>query len=307
MTARTFAATALAYLVVGCAAVSPGQQSSRPLVFPTFEEPQPAPAKSGFLDIGRARLLYSDTGGKGEPVVLLHPATGSIRSWSYQQPALAAAGYRVLTYSRRGHAGSEIEAGTNGGVAADDLKKLLDHLQMERAHLVGVAAGGIYSTDFALAHPGRVRSLTIVGSLVAVNDPQHMKQSSLLRPKQFETLPSEFKELGPQYRATNPKGVARWIELEQENTISPATTAQMRPALLSQMTVQALSTLRVPVLLMTGDADLYTPPPMLARLAQNISGAQTQVIEGSGHSPHWERPDAFNATLLGFLKSLRPS
>jgi pimeloyl-ACP methyl ester carboxylesterase len=258
-------------------------------------------ARQGTLEVEGARLLFSDSGGAGTPVVLLHPATGNIRSWIHQQPVLAAAGYRVIVYSRRGHAGSPVSDQSVHVAAATDLQRLLDHLGAGRVHLVGVAAGGIYAADFALAFPSRVRSLAIAGSIVAVADPEYMKESNALRPPEFDRLPSWFRELGAQYRASDPAGVDQWLATEAANEVSPATSAQARPPLLTRITLKALSSLEIPVLLLTGDADLYTPPAMLARLANSIPGSSTVVIDGSGHSPHWERPDDVNRALLQFL------
>lgn len=294
-TSVTFVALALS----ACAAFANSDLGS-----PVQAVPSPAAARTGVVEVDAARLPYTDTEGKGEAVVFLHPATGNIRSWGYQQPALAAAGYRVITYSRRGHAGSETLTGSQAISAAADLEKLLNHLGVSRAHLVGVAAGGIYATDFALARPERVRSLTIAASIVAISDVQYMRESSALRPEGFDRMPSEFRELGPQYRATSPAGVAQWQAIERENGISPATSAQQRPPLMSRLDLPALSSLRAPVLLIAGSADLYSPPAMFARMARQIAGSSVTVLEGSGHSPHWERPDEFNAALLRFLRGL---
>lgn len=288
-------------LVAGCAGYAP-KPYERPLTYPPIQEPQPAPAQSGLADLGAVRLAYTDTGGPGEAVVLLHPATGSLRSWPHQQPALYAAGFRVVTYSRRGHAGSDIGDPKQRGTAAGDLAQLLDHLGIQKAHLVGVAAGGIYATDFTLAFPQRVHKLVIANSIVAIGDAAYMQENTALRPKGFDQMPPEFRELGAQYRAGNPAGVRRWLQIEEENAISPATMAQTRQPPINQLTLAALATIRTPTLLITGDADLYTPPAMLARLAAQIPRVQARVLEGSGHSPHWERPDAFNATVIGFLQ-----
>src|SRR5712692_2529522 len=68
--------------------------------------PPQAPAKEAIAQLGDARLWFWDTGGSGEPMVLLHPAAGSGLIWGYQQPVFAKAGYRVISYSRRGYYGS---------------------------------------------------------------------------------------------------------------------------------------------------------------------------------------------------------
>ena len=62
----------------------------------------------GMADLGNVRLAYWDTGGSGEAIVFLHPGSGSAEFYPYQQPVFARAGYRVISYSRRGQCGSDL-------------------------------------------------------------------------------------------------------------------------------------------------------------------------------------------------------
>src|SRR5689334_12789341 len=73
--------------------------------FAPIPMPAQVPAKEGVAPVAGTHLAYWDTGGNGPAIVLLHPATGTARIWSYQQPVLAKAGFRVIAYSRRGYAG----------------------------------------------------------------------------------------------------------------------------------------------------------------------------------------------------------
>jgi pimeloyl-ACP methyl ester carboxylesterase len=247
-------------------------------------------------------LSYLDAG-SGVPVVLLHSATGSSRVWEHQLPALTRAGYRVIAYDRRGHGESVARpaTGSTAMTAADDLEALAAHLGLARFHLLGTAAGGIVATDYALSFPGRLRSLVVANSLVGVQDDSYAALGRRLRPSpQFDALPPDFRELGPAYRAANPEGVARWLELERtsrpEGTRPPAIGSK------SKATFAALEGLRVPTLMLTGDADLYTPPPVLQLFAQRLPDVRTVVIDGAGHSAYWEQPEVFNRAVLDFIR-----
>src|ERR1700736_3679433 len=100
-------------------------------------------AHEAYAGLPGVRIFYRDTGGSGVPVVFLHAATGSSRVWDYQIPAFRMAGYRVIAFDRRGWGRTVSKAGEpQASTAADDLLGLLDHLSIERAHLVGTAAGG---------------------------------------------------------------------------------------------------------------------------------------------------------------------
>jgi pimeloyl-ACP methyl ester carboxylesterase len=268
--------------------------------------PEPVQAAEGMADLGEVQIKYWDTGGNGEAVVLLHPATSNALGWGYQQPVLAKAGYRVISYSRRSHAGSSVGPLDNRGIASEDLRRVLDVLKVDRFHALGVAAGGIYAIDFALSHPKRVLSLAIAGSIIAIGDDAYMGRSSALRPRGFEAMPPEFRELGPNYRAGDPQGVQRWKLIESANTPAPVGGAAARQGTLNAITLASLKALTMPILLTTGDADLYTPPAMLHELASSLQSPQVAVFHGAGHSVHWEQPTAFNTLVLDFLRANRP-
>jgi pimeloyl-ACP methyl ester carboxylesterase len=243
-------------------------------------------------EIGGAKIWYEDSGGAGIPLVLLHAGTGSTKMWLHQVPAFTAAGYRVVAYDRRGHG----QSGPGQGVAVDDLLLLLDRLKINSTHLLGTAAGGIAAFDFALAFPERLRSLIVANSIGGVQDPDYLELQALLRPKpQFDALPAEVRELGPSYRAANPDGVRRWVELE--NAAPPPKVATR-----NRITFALLEKIRTPTLLMTGDADLYTPPSVLKLFTDRIRHAQSVVFPECGHSAYWEQPERFNREVLEFLR-----
>jgi len=217
--------------------------------------------------------------------------------WIHQLPALAEAGYRVVAYDRRGHGRTALLGQSNS--AADDLHRLTDRLAIERFHLVGTAAGGIVSFDYALSFPRRLRSLVIANSIGGVQDEDYLELQRRLRPKpQFDALPEELRELGPAYRATNPEGVRRWKELE--HTSRPGGVAP-QPKTANRISFSLLETLEAPTLLLTGDADLYTPPPVLKLFKDRIKNSTSIVLPECGHSAYWEQPELFNRAILDFI------
>ena len=246
--------------------------------------------------LAEVSLAYRSCGA-GVPVVLLHPASGSLEAWGYQVPALCEAGYRVIAYSRRGYRGSGTGPAGDPGTGSGDLLALLDHLGIEACHLVGAAAGGLVATDFALSHPGRLRSLTLACTIVGVVDADYLALGERLRPPGFTELPLEFQELGPSYRAENPEGVARWLDLAQRAHDG----ARFRQGTANALTWAALEGLHVPTLLVHGDADLWAPPALQRLFLRRLPRAEGVVIAEAGHAAPWEQPAAFNAALIGFL------
>jgi pimeloyl-ACP methyl ester carboxylesterase len=259
--------------------------------------PVQAPAHEAVAELPGTRLWYWDTGGSGRPVILMHAATHSAAGWVYQQPVLTQAGYRAIAYSRRGYYRSDPGDPANPGFAADDLDNLISHLKLGKVDLVAAAHGGFFALDFALAYPDKVRTLTIVSSLMGITDADYAAVNARLRPAFFAGLPHEFQELSPSYRAGDPEGVAAWLELEHQ--AMPG--ARIFPNAKQPLTWARLETIRQPALLMTGESDLYTPPSLLRMQAQHMPHAEIATIPEAGHSPYWEQPTVFNRLLLDFL------
>ena len=169
------------------------------------------------MDLPGAKIFYTDTGGSGVPVVLLHAATGSSQSWEYQIP-LHLPPRVTASSASTGAAGACTvvdPAGPQPGTAADDLLGLLDHLGIDRVHLVGSGGGAFVVLDFALSFPQRLRSFVMANSIGGVQDPDFLEMGRRLRPPQFGALSPDFQELGPSYRASNPEGTKRWVEIEK--------------------------------------------------------------------------------------------
>jgi pimeloyl-ACP methyl ester carboxylesterase len=129
--------------------------------------PEQVPAKEEMAQLPGTRLGYWDTGGTGEPIVLLHPASGSALIWLYQQPVFAKAGYRVIAYSRRNYYNSDLAPTDNPGTASGDLQNLMEFLRLDKFHLLGSAAGGSVAADYALSHAERLLSLTVSSNNLA--------------------------------------------------------------------------------------------------------------------------------------------
>jgi pimeloyl-ACP methyl ester carboxylesterase len=258
------------------------------------------PSREAHADLPGVRLWYNDTGGSGAAVVFVHAATGSSLAWEYQVPAFASAGFRAITYDRRGFGRSIVDpAGPQPGTGADDLLALANHLGLDRFHLVGTAAGGIVALDFAVSFPQRLRSLVVANSVGGVQDEEYLELSRRLRPPAFSALPPDVRELGPSYRAANASGTARWLELERrsrpEGKQPPAQTFRNR------LTFALLETITVPTLLMTGDADLYAPPAVQRLFSARIKNAEGVIRGEVGHSMYWEEPEFFNIRVLQFI------
>jgi pimeloyl-ACP methyl ester carboxylesterase len=289
---RTWIALALAAVTSTAAAQPQPAEIDRPVPLPAQ-----MPAREALAALPDTHLWYWDTGGDGTPIVLLHPATGSALIWSYQQPVFAKAGYRVIAYSRRSYFNSDALAKDAPGIASEDLQHLVDYLGLRRFHLLGSAAGGGVAADYAVSHPDRLLSLVISSNPAGLNTGELAKLYESLRPPGMAELPADFRELSPSYRAANPAGAKLWLELEHK----AVTANPFRQKAANQISEATLARLKVPTLLVTGDADLFSPPALIRMVAAQIPGSEVVVIPGAGHSSYWEQPATFNRAVLEFL------
>jgi pimeloyl-ACP methyl ester carboxylesterase len=271
---------------------------------------QAAPGKIANItvDLPSGKLAYRDSGGNGIPVIFLHSGSGNSMIWEYQIPAFVTAGYRFIAIDYRGASG--VGGGPSGSGADSNtrINELVTKLGLPKFHLVGTAAGGGAALQYALANADKLRSIVVANSIGNVMDKDYVEMGNRLRPSAFSQLPVEFRELGPSYRAANPEGVRRWLSLSMERdpggkSADPGAPPASPPPSggPNAVTWAGLEKLTTPILLMTGDADLYTPPSVLRMFAAHIKQAESQVISECGHSAYWESPDVFNRTVLAFI------
>ena len=277
------------------AAAQPAASIADPMV--PVPLPAQVPVTEGVAQLADTRLWYWDTGGTGQPIVLMHPASGSALIWGYQQPVLAKAGYRVIAYSRRGHHKSVPVTRDDPGSASSDLAQLMDLLGVRKFHAVASAAGVGVTLDFALSYPERLYGIVHACGTGGITDERYVRMLDGLRPKGFAAMPMEFQELGPSYRAANPDGVRAWVELEHQ--AHSGNHRGQKPV--NAVTLAALERMTVPTLVVAGDADLWWPPAAMRNVARHLPNRETLIVPEAGHSIYWERPDVFNRAVLDFV------
>jgi pimeloyl-ACP methyl ester carboxylesterase len=259
--------------------------------------PVQVPVTRGVATLPDTTLEYWDTGGSGQPIVLLHAASGSADSWGYQQPVFAAAGYRVIAYSRRGYGGSDSAVKHNPGTSAEDLQHFADLLKLDRFHAVATAAGVQFILDYALSHGARLRSMVLACGVGNATDPDFVAMRRFVRPADYFSYPVTFRELGPAYRAANPDGTRAW-----EANHLRAMTGDFSTEQRNEITWAKLEGLRIPALLIAGEADLSAPPPMVRKYATHLYESEFVTVPQAGHSVYWEQPETFNRLTLDFIR-----
>jgi pimeloyl-ACP methyl ester carboxylesterase len=264
----------------------------------------------GFAPVNGTRLFY-EIRGAGPAVVLIHGGQLDCRMWDDQLDAFSRR-YRVIRYDVRGYGGSPRPAVSYSD--AEDLAALLDYLEIDKAHLVGLSLGGRIAVDFALGHPKRVGSLTLAGPGLSGYEPPGGAESDL---RMWEIIKAARDE-GPD-RAT-----ALWLEdpfmapamgqvrlvpvlrkIARENAHcwleNPVLQRPPKPAAAAR-----LGEIKVPTLLVIGDRDLVQIKATVETLERGIHGAAKVSVPGAGHMVNMESPDVFNQAVLGFLGDREP-
>ena len=235
-------------------------------------------------------------------VVLSHGAGGSHAVWFHQVLPFSER-FRVLTWDSRGFGNSTFAGGSlSVDAAVGDLTAVLDAVELpaeEPVHLVGQSMGGWWSVGVALAHPQRVRSLTLSDTPGGVWTPAmraHFERSRI------GSLTSEVvgvhRALGETTMRERPDQAFLYQQLG--SFFSPPMGAVGR--MLNEVAVEVAAVRAVgrPVLVVAGEADAIFPAPLLRELAEQL-GARYVELARAGHSPYFESPAAYNEALLAFL------
>lgn len=269
----------------------------------------------GYVDTNGVRLWYEDRGDPGhEAIVLVMGATATAMSWpDVLLDALVGAGYRVVRFDNR-----DIGLSTHIDYATDpyslhdlaaDTVGLMDHLGIDRAHLVGASMGGMISQILALEHPDRVRSLGLLitspgpderlsptrDELIAVATREVTTDAELAQRevdlwRVLTGSGSPFDEAAHRAQAT----------LDAERGTNPNSSHPLA-VFTTPSRMDALGAVAVPTLIVHGDEDPIFPMDHGEALAKAIPGSTLLTLHGVGHELPTQVAEELLAALLANL------
>jgi len=268
--------------------------------------------------------LYYEEHGSGDPLLCVMGFATDSTGWLMQTPVFAEQ-YRTIVFDNRGVGRSSKPTGAYTiHEMADDAVALLDHLKIDRAHLLGVSMGGMIAQELVLRHPERVRGLvlactfpepdaateeqrTIIFTQMggSITDGGEMKiDFTALDPMSFfqHLLPLVF---NPSFIQTElPKLMQMFAGALQYGFSIEAIMGQMQ-AIMGHKSTDRLASITAPTMVITGDADRLISPANSDVLAKSIPGAKLVTIPGGSHAFNIEMPDLFNRAVLDFLATAR--
>ena len=268
-----------------------------------------------FANSGDIQLHYEDSG-SGTPVVFVHEFGTDCRGWEPQMRYLSRF-FRCIAFNARGYPPSSVPEDVSHysqDIVTDDIAAVLNHLGIERAHVVGLSMGSASTLNFGLRHPALASSIVVCGcgyGSVQEQRPAWLAGNAAMAEALEEKPQETFKRyaMGPAripFLVKDPRG---WAAFEERLCgLSPIGTSR------SLQGVQAtrpgvyeledrLKAMEVPTLIVVGDEDDQALEPGLF-LKRSIPRSGLCVFPKSGHAVNLEEPDLFNETLLSFFTAV---
>ena len=239
--------------------------------------------------------VHYDVEGAGPPLLMLHGATSSAQEdWSAQLPLFRRA-FRVHLVDARGHAGTkwDVRGGFSRDMLVADLLAFVDALGLATFHLVGFSMGAMTSLAFATRYPERLRTAIICGIDVA-REPRASVARRLMDPDRI--LREEPQWAAQLERRHGPvQGEGAWQRL------LPAIAEDVATAPL--LTHEELLNIRLPVLLVYGDRDVFVPADHAVAIYRQLPHARLLIAPNSPHTVMVSQPQLFNQAAAGFYRS----
>jgi pimeloyl-ACP methyl ester carboxylesterase len=258
--------------------------------------------------------LYVEETGQGLPIVFVHEFGGDCRGWEPQVRQFSRQ-YRCIAYNARGYPPSDVPespAAYSQARAVTDLLAIMDHLSLEKAHVVGHSMGGFAALHFGLTHPERARSLLVAGCGYGAEKDQeaYFKQVSEEVARGFEIQGSKpfaaiYAEGASrvQYQNKDPRGWRAFADRLGELSATGAANTMRgvqakRPSLYDLE--DGFRSMSVPTLVISGDEDDHCLGPGVF-LKQTIPACGLLVLPKTGHTLNLEEPASFNGAMSDFF------
>jgi 3-oxoadipate enol-lactonase len=243
--------------------------------------------------------LNYERAGAGEPLLLIQGMSANHLAWGRTFSSLLEQSFEVISFDNRGMGLSSpvTEAFSIAEMAADTVA-LLDALEIENAHVLGISMGGMIAQELALAHPGRLRSLTLgctycggPGSqLMDPADFQGLVEAMASGDRRRVYLAMYELNLSPGFRAEESR-FAEFVEMAEALPAARETIGLQVQAIAAHDTSGRLARIEAPTLVVHGTVDRVLGYPNGPLVASLIPGARLETLDGVGHMFWWEQPE----------------
>lgn len=246
--------------------------------------------------IGNARVelggitMYFEAYGSGKPLLLLHGGFGSAEVWVNQISLFSEKWYVITPDSRGQGRTTDSDAPLSYHLMAEDMIRLMDHLGIDSAYVVGWSDGGIIGIDLAIHHPERVKALVAFGA----NTSPAGYQDAFLEYVRTVTVDEMKLTLGSHYLEMMPNPEHFPIMLEKVRTLYLTEP---------NFTAEEIASITAPTLMLIGQNETVVRIEHARVIAESIPNAELVILPDVGHAAVTENPDKWNKAVLDFLKS----
>jgi pimeloyl-ACP methyl ester carboxylesterase len=266
-----------------------------------------------FATVNKIQVHY-EIYGAGDPVLMINGLSAPGINWLYQVRDLSQH-FQLITFDNRGVGESALPPAEVYPIAlmAEDAARLLQHLGIRRAHVVGASMGGAIAQELALRHPDLVRSLVLACTWAKGDGRFVHTVESWVRLSRRLTLEERFRDVlfpmvySPAFfeRPGALKEVVMSVLAYPFPTTPEAMERQARGLLAwNGSRVKDLKRIKAPTLVLVGRDDILTPPAFARTLARLIPKGKLKIVPG-GHGFFIEEPKAFNRAVLAFLRRVK--
>jgi len=247
--------------------------------------------------------------GHGEPLVMIMGFSANRSGWRSQIPFFRRH-FKIVTYDNRGVGKSDKPEGPySTRMMADDAVKLMDHLEIERAHIVGASMGGMIAQELAINYPERVLKLVLACTFAVKDDTSGdtSEQAGLLNlsPRKMAVAMAKLAVNKPLYKFVI--GTLAMIQSYFTGASARAGLNGQIEACNNHNTLDRLPLIKAPTLVIVGTKDRIIKPVSSEVIARNIPGATLIKIEEGSHMFFLESRALFNQKVLDFLNPESPT
>ena len=259
---------------------------------------------SGYLHVDGFKIYYEERG-SGPAIVLLHDGLLHSVSWDEVWQPLATK-YRVIRYDRRGYGRSDPAASSFS--PTDDMAKLLAHLKVEHAVIVGSSSGGALAIDFAITHPEKVDGLFLIGPILhglQFSDEFQARSNRNNEPMERDDVRAMARNWSEdKFLIAGANDKAR-RKLYEELIANGNKLKNYDPGLeekLSPPASERLSEIKAPTVILIGEDDIADVKLHCAAINAGIAASEHIVVKEAGHLIQLEKPDEVVKRLENFAE-----
>jgi 3-oxoadipate enol-lactonase len=249
-------------------------------------------ARAGDIDLDYERR------GSGPPLLMIMGMSGTHAHWSERFLTLLERDFEVIAYDHRGvGASSRVEHGFSIVDLAADAEGLLSALRLDSAHVLGFSMGGMVAQELSLAHPERVRTLTLAstycggeGSALATSQATRVLRDAVATRDREAAVEGFWQVNVSKTFAADEQAHAEFMEIGLDKGVASVVVMEQMRAIVGHDTTARLGEIEAPTLIVHGSEDMMLPVANAHQIAALMPGARLEIIEGAGHLFFWEQP-----------------